>query len=90
MNRLEELTPHAADVCCRFTHATNIEFRGLQRISEEALELLLADFTDKIEGWCHGSIYLNGLEELTPRMQKAIKESKHEVNLNEKIKIEHQ
>jgi hypothetical protein len=82
MNRLEELTPHAAEVCGKYIHAQDIHFDGLQKISEEALDLLLADYTEQVEEWCHGFVNLNGLTHLTPRMQKAIEETKHQVSLH--------
>jgi hypothetical protein len=82
MNRLEELTLHAAEVCGKYIQAQFIYFDGLKKISEEALDLLLADYTGQVEGWCHGFVSLNGLTHLTPRMQKTIKDTKHEVSLN--------
>lgn len=81
MKRLEELTPHAAEACGKFIHAKYVHFDGLQQISDEAFELLLADYTGQTEKWCPGSIDLNGLTHLTPRMRKALEETKHDVSL---------
>jgi hypothetical protein len=86
MNRLEELTPHAAEICGKFIHARYIHFNGLLQISDEAFELLLADYTGQMEEWCPGSIDLNGLTQLTQRMRKALDVTKHDVTMGKILK----
>jgi hypothetical protein len=81
MNRLEELTPFAAEICGRFIHAHDVFFRGIQQISDEAFELLLADYTSQREDWCPGSFCLDGLKDLTPKMKEALGRTPHEVSL---------
>ncbi len=83
MNRLEELTPFAAEICGRYICADNVYFEGIQQISDEAFELLLADYSNEEENWCPGSFSLTGIRHLTPRMRKALESTKHDVTLGE-------
>jgi hypothetical protein len=82
MDRLEELTPFAASICGQYIHAETVSFNGLQQISDDAFQLLLADYSEQNRDWCPGSVLLDGLRRLSPRMQKVLEETKHDVSLS--------
>jgi len=80
MNNLEELSAFAAEICGRFIHSEWVSFDGLKQISDDAFDLLMSDYTGEGD-WCPGHISLGGLNHLTPRMSKALAETKHDVSL---------
>lgn len=81
MDRLEWLSPFAAELCGKFIHAEMVSFGGLRQISDEAFALLLADYSDQAKDWCPGFFNLDGLEQLTPRMRDVLAATKNSVSL---------